>query len=164
MFFKITHHHLWIHNRLLFFSPCHSMFWNWPFKSTSGIRSTEAERSLLSDHMLYLQATTAGLLPVCCSHKNLQILRIESKLILTPAQVCGLKFKLGAYNRTYSSAPPQPEKDLPRRGSATDRHSKVDANVHQRRCLNFNVWMNVPYKHWHVQTLAADLWIGIADE
>ena len=36
---------------------------------------------------------------------------------------------MGGYIRTFSLTPRQPEKDLPRRASPADRHSKVGTNV-----------------------------------
>ena len=41
------------------------------YGATSGIRSTEIEKSLLSDHMFYLHATTTGLSYLSCSPLNL---------------------------------------------------------------------------------------------
>ena len=54
-----------------------------PYISSSGIRSTEIERVLLSDHMLYLQATTAGLTTdVQCKmwHKTSAARKIDTKV------------------------------------------------------------------------------------
>ena len=80
----------------------------------------------------------------------------------------------GGYIHTYSLTPRQPEKDLPRRASPADRHSKVGTNVCMLifeysvpisapmfECMLMFEWM---FKHWHVQTLVANLWMGIADK
>ena len=68
-------------------------------------------------------------------------------------------------------APRQPEKDLPQQPSAVDVHWHVQTSAIARAigCQSLKVPMfewagSVGFKLWHVQTSAADLRMGIANE